>query len=214
MGERMIAARPSEGDVLSTDDLRRLTDGLVERLQRLLRGCHDADVVFVPHDPLADDPYAELGHEANVGWTVGHIIVHLTATAEESAALAAELARGVPYHGRSRREAPWQEVTRVAQCRARLEESRRLCIASLGMWPSQPDLSNTYIPWEGAAPMGALARYLLGLQHADAHIEQVRDVLAQARAERRKKTWWRRSRARRTAARQPRTAVVEAGRSG
>lgn len=191
-----------KGDILTTADLRRLTDGLVERLLRLLHGCHDVDVTFFPDDPLAYDPGAELGHEVNTGWTVGHIIVHLTATAEESAALAAELARGVPYHGRSRREVPWQEVTRVAQCRARLHECRRLCGASLGMWPTDPDLSNTYIPWEGAPPMGAVARYLLGLKHADEHMEQLRDVIAQARAARSKRWRWVRRRARGAAARQ------------
>jgi hypothetical protein len=186
---------PADGDAVTTHDLRRLTTVLSDHARRLLRGCKDADVTFVPLDPLADDPAAEQGHEMNVAWTLGHIIVHMTATAEESAALAAELARGVPNHGRSRRELPWREVTTVAQCRARLEESRRICIASLGMWPDRPDLTNVYIPWADASPMGTVARYLLGLRHEAAHLEQLRDVISQARADRRSKTLlgrWRR----------------------
>jgi hypothetical protein len=184
----VIVTLPADGIAVTTDELYHLTNALVERVQRLLRRCKDFDVTFVPNDPLADDPNAEQGHEVSIGWTLGHIVVHLTASAEESAALAAELARGVPYHGRSRREVPWQEVTTVAQCRARLEESRRICVTSLGMWPDHPDLGNTYLPWEGASPMGAVARYLLGLRHAAAHVEQLRDVIAQARGDRSSRT--------------------------
>jgi hypothetical protein len=187
-GKTVTIPLPAEADAVSPRELRRLTNVMVDGVQRLLRGCTDADVTFVPVDPLADDPAAEPGHEQNVAWTLGHIIVHTTATAEESAALAAELARGVPYHGRSRREVPWQEVTTLDQCRARLEESRRMCVASLGMWPDQPDLANSYIPWEDGPVMGAVARYLLGLRHEADHLEQIRDVIGQARAARRGKT--------------------------
>jgi len=186
---------PAATNVVTKDDLRRLTDALIDRIHRLLRRCADADVTFVPLDPLADDPAAEPGHEASVAWTLGHIIVHITATSEESAALAAELARGVPYHGRSRVEVPWQDVTTLAQCRMRLEESRRIRVASLAMWPDHPDLANAYVPWEGAAPMGAMARFLLGLRHEADHLEHIRDVIGQARADRKRKTLlgrWRR----------------------
>ena len=53
----------------------------------------------------------------------------------------ADLARGVAFHGRSRSEVPWETVTTIAQCRARLEESRRMRLASLDMWPDQPYLA-------------------------------------------------------------------------
>jgi DinB superfamily len=192
----MTVTLPADTDTVTTDDLRRFTNAMIDRAQGLLRRCQDVDVTFLPQDPLADDPGAEPGHEQNAAWTLGHIIVHMTASAEESAALAAELARGVAYHGRSRREVPWQSVTTLAHCRARLEESRHLCMASLGMWPNRPDLANTYVPWEGAAPMGAIARYLLGLRHEAAHLEQLRDVTDQARADRRRKTLWGRWRSR------------------
>jgi len=184
----MAFTLPAEGDVATPEALRRPTHALFDHVRQQLRRCKDIDVTFVPQDPHADDPGAGPGSEASAAWTLGHVIAHLTASAEESAVLAAELARGVPHHGRSRREVPWQEFATVAQCRARLEESRRICVASLSMWPDRPDLANTYVPWDGAAPMGAIARYLLGLSHAAGHVEQVRDIVAQAHADRRART--------------------------
>ncbi len=64
-----------------------------------------------------------------------------------------------------------------------------MCLAAFGMWPEAPDLANTYEPWEGAPPHGPTARYVLGLRHAAAHIQQIEDALAQARTDR-----WRRTR--------------------
>lgn len=98
-------------------------------------------MTFIPVDPQAHDSAATNAEEMGIAWTLGHIIAHMTAGAEESAALAAELARGVPFHGRSRYEVPWQTVTTMQQCRSRLEESRRMRLASLGMWPERPDLN-------------------------------------------------------------------------
>jgi hypothetical protein len=184
-----LIALPDRAEVRSIEALRRPTVLVFERLAALLRGARDADVTFEPADPLADDPYAEPGHEQSMGWTVGHVVAHLTATLEESAALAAELARGVPYHGRSRSEVEWRAVRTVAACRARLAESRRMCLAAFGVWPDAPDFANTYVPWEGAPTFDATAAYLLGLRHAVAHIAQIADALAQARADR-----WRRTR--------------------
>jgi DinB superfamily len=192
----MRVTLPAATDPVTTEDLRRLTNTVFDSTRRLLRRCTDFDVTFVPLDPLADDPYTEAGHEVNVGWTLSHIIAHVTAGAEESAALAAELARGVAYHGRSRNEVPWQRMKTIGQCEVRIDEWRRICLASLGMWPAQPDLTNTYIPWEDAAPMGATARYLLGLRHGVAHLAQMGDAVGQARVERRRRSWWGRLRTR------------------
>jgi hypothetical protein len=175
---------PDPPDVRSIEAMRRPTVLVLERLAAVLRGARDADITFIPADPLADDPYAEPGHEQSMGWTVGHIVAHLTATLEESAALAAELARGVAHHGRSRSEVEWRAVRTVAECQARLAESRRMCLAAFGMWPDAPDLTNTYEPWKGSPPFGPTAQYLLGLRHAVAHIPQIADALAQARADR------------------------------
>lgn len=124
-------------DGLTLDDLRRLTDEMVDTIHNLIADCVDADVIFGPDDPMAKDDAAATDDEVNLAWTLGHVIVHTTASAEESAALAAELARGVAWHGRSRSEVPWQEVTTIRQCRERLKESRRMRLASLEMWPAR-----------------------------------------------------------------------------
>jgi hypothetical protein len=180
---------PEAADVRSIEAMRRPTLLALQRIERVLRGARDADVTFVPTDPLADDPFAEPDHEQSVGWTAGHIIAHLTATLEEHAAIAAELARGVAYHGRSRSEVPWQSVRTIADCRARLADSRRMCAASLGMWPEGPDLTNAFSPFEGAPQYGPTAYYLAGVRHAAAHIPQIVDALAQARTDRWRRTW-------------------------
>jgi hypothetical protein len=180
---------PAAADVRSIESMRRPTLLVLQRIDTLVRSARDVDVAFVPTDPLANDPYAEPGHEQNVGWTVGHIVAHLTATLEEHAALAAELARGVAYHGRSRNEVAWQSVRTTADCRVRLAESRRMCVAALGMWPEAPHLDNTYQPQEGAATYGPVAYYLAGVSHAAAHMAQIADALAQARADRWRRTW-------------------------
>jgi hypothetical protein len=99
---------------LEPSDLRRLTNELVDTMLNLMDACEDADVVFEPSDPAAYDSYAATEEELKISWTLGHVIVHTTASAEESAFLAAELARGVPHHpGRSRYEVPWQTVRRL-----------------------------------------------------------------------------------------------------
>jgi hypothetical protein len=169
---------------LGPDDLRRLSDEMVDTILRSIRDCEDADVVFVPADPEADDPYAVDVAERYMSWTLGHVIVHTTASAEESAALAAELARGVDYHGRSRSEVPWRTVITVAQCRQRLEESRRMRLASLDMWPDEPDLDNTYQSFSGE-PINAVARFVWGLKHDDDHLGQIAATVQQARDARR-----------------------------
>jgi len=108
---------------LTPDDLRRLTHEMVDTMLSLIRDCADADVGFVPQDPEANDPYAADEKDVKLAWTLGHVIVHTTASAEESAALAAELARGVEYHGRSRSEVPWQTVKTLAQCASVLKRA-------------------------------------------------------------------------------------------
>ncbi len=135
---------------LSLDDLRRLTEESVAGFEALLDGLDDADVTFVPDDPDANDPYAEDPADRRLPWTLAHVVVHATASAEEYAAVASELARGVPFHGRPRYETPWQMVTTVAQCRQRLAESRRIRLASLGMWPDEPHLGNGVVYWDGS----------------------------------------------------------------
>lgn len=165
-------------------DLRRETNEMIDEIQRLIVDCEDAEVVFIPVDPKADDSFAKEG-ERLLAWTLGHIIVHCTASAEESAFLAAELARGVEFHGRSRWETPWETVTTIVQCRARLKESRRMRLASLDLWPAQPHLKNTYLPsYPGAQPINALARFAGGLIHDYDHLGQIAEIIKQAKAAR------------------------------
>jgi DinB superfamily len=173
-------------DGFTTADLRRLTNEMIDTMHGMIAESTDADVIFEPADPGANDPAAATAAETNMPWTLGHLIVHVTASSEEAAAIAAELARGVPHRGgRSRSEVYWETVTTIAQCRHRLEESRRMRLASLDMWPDQPDLSNSYLPpWEGAEPVNAVMRFVSGLRHDDDHLGQIADVAGQARAAR------------------------------
>lgn len=165
---------------LTVADLCTLTNEMIDKMQALIADCCDADVIFQPVDPQADDPYAATSAEINIAWTLGHVIVHTTASAEESAFLAAEMARGVPNHGRSRYETPWESVTTIAQCRRRLEESRRMRLASLQIWPDQPHLDLTYTPWPGAGEINCVARFVLGLRHDDDHLGQIAEIVRQA----------------------------------
>jgi hypothetical protein len=169
---------------LTPTDLAHLTNEMVETMLGLIAECEDADVTFVPNDPQANDTFAINPDEVNLSWTLGHVIVHTTASSEESAFLAAELARSVPHHGRSRAEVPWPTVTTTAQCRQRLEESRRMRLASLELWPDSPDLNNTYQIREGADPTNALTRFVMGLSHDDSHLEQIAKIVRQARVAR------------------------------
>ncbi len=63
---------------LTIADLRELTNDMIDTMLDLIAGCEDADVVFVPDDPDADDSYATDDAEQNIAWTLGHVIVHTT----------------------------------------------------------------------------------------------------------------------------------------
>ncbi len=166
---------------LTKADLRDLTNEMIDTMLALIADVEDADVTFDPVDPGADDPYAADDAERTIAWTLGHVIVHATASAEESAFLAAEMARGVENHGRSRAEVPWETVTTVAQCRHRLEESRRIRLASLDLWPDDAHLDLTYRPWPTAPEINAVGRFTLGLSHDAGHLDQIADCVQQTR---------------------------------
>src|SRR5262245_4969080 len=165
---------------LRLDELRALTNEGIDLALKLIRACVDEDMTFIPDDPHAHDDGAGEG-EATIAWTLGHIIAHMTASSEEHTSIAAELARGVEYHGRSRYEVPWRTITTAAQCRARLEESRRIRLASLSAWPDEPHLDNLHLAWEDGPLYGPIQHALLGLRHDAAHLEQIREVVLQAR---------------------------------
>jgi hypothetical protein len=160
-------------------DMQRELNEMYDEVLRLIADCTDAYVTFEPIDEKADDPYAVQGEET-ISWTLGHVIVHLTASMEESASLASELARGVTFHGRSRWEVPWAEATTIEFCRARMAESRRMCLASLEMWPDPPHIENTYVVVEGALPHTCISRFASGLKHASDHLGQIADIVRQA----------------------------------
>jgi hypothetical protein len=173
------------GAGLTMDELHKLTDEMVDAELALIADATDADVIFQPIDPAANDTFASRPEDVNIAWTLGHVIVHTTASAEEGAALSTELARGVEIKGRSRYETPWEEVKTIEQVRLRLDESRRMRHAFLNAWPDNPNLTLTYtVPRPGFTPVNAVGRFLGGLSHGDSHLEQIAEIMRQARAAR------------------------------
>ncbi len=166
---------------LTKANLYTLTDEMIDTMLAIIADAQDEDVDFVPQDPEANDTFG-IPEERDLAWTLGHVIVHVTASSEESAALALTLARGLPVEGRSRYEVPWRTVHTVAQLRHRLDESRRMRRAMLDAWPDEPHLDMTYTPYPGVGPINAVARFVFGLSHDDAHIGQLHKIMRQAKA--------------------------------
>ena len=163
------------------NDLVGITNSYYDEFLKLIEGCDDGNVVFQPVDPEAHDPYADSDDNTNLAWTLGHVIVHLAASNEESAFLAAELARGVEFEARrSRFETDWETITTMAQCRQRLAESRRMLLAALEMWPDTPHMDNFYASRNGME-ITPLVRFLFGLSHADSHLDQIKEIIRQAK---------------------------------
>ena len=179
-GEKTIADLAKGLDKLA---LHKLTDEMIDRMLSLVEGATDEDVVCVPEDPEAKDEFAASADQVTLPWTLGHVIVHTTASSEECAAQACTLARGVATTGRSRYETPWETVTTIAQVRQRLEESRRMRHALLDAWPDQPHLETVHIPKRpGAPPLNAVAYFLFGLSHDDSHLEQIHKIMDQGQS--------------------------------
>ena len=169
---------------LGPAELRDLTNEMTDTLLDLIVGCVDEDVVFMPKDPEAYDNAAATEGDVHLPWSLGHLIVHITASSEEAAFLGAELARGVQREGRSRYETYWTTMTTINQCRARLEESRRMQLATLEVWPDEPHMDNTIELRFREGPINPASRFCGGLLHASSHIEQVIEVVRQAKAAR------------------------------
>lgn len=168
---------------LTPNDLRVLTDEMVDTILEIITDATDADVVFVPNDPEAHDAGAPEG-ERGMGWTLGHVIVHITAGSEEAAAVASSLARSVLFEGRSRYETDWQTIQTLEQLHARLSESLRMRQAFLNTWPDDPNLELSVTPIPQFGPMNAVTRYMLGLFHEQSHLEQLREIMRQSKAAR------------------------------
>lgn len=169
---------------LTPEDLRALTNEMIDTMLALIVDCNDSDVTFVYTDPDAYDKFAATEEDIHMPWTLGHVIVHATASAEEAAFLAAELARGVKRPGRSRYELDWKTITTVEQCRQRLEESRRMRLASLDLWPNPPHLENIVELKFLEGPVNPPSRFAAGLLHDSQHVGQVREIMRQAKADR------------------------------
>lgn len=169
----------------SIDDLRAATNTHIDMLLDIIADADDAQIAYIPDDPFADDPEADNPEDRYLGWSLAHLIVHVTASAEESAGQSSMLARGISLGGRQRYETYWRTVTTKAQAVQRLEESRRMCLAYLAAWPDVPmldvyrDVSPRFTERNGL--MNATATYLYGLKHTDGHIEQLRETARQAR---------------------------------
>lgn len=166
------------------DDLRQMVNEMIDAQLAMIAECTDADVVFEPVDREAHDPDAASEAEKDLAWTLGHVIVHCCASSEESAFLASELARGVPNHGRSRYEPHWTTMRTVQQCRDALQESRRMRLATLHVWPREPDLENSYEVWPGGPVANAMGRFVMGHVHEYSHFGQIKEIVRQAHAAR------------------------------
>lgn len=172
------------GDALSVQDLKDLTNASIDEMLASIEGCTDHDVTFVPHDPDAHDSAAADPADEGLAWTLGHVIVHATASGEEYGFTGTQLARGVPFMDRPRYEVPWQEMRTIDQCRHRLEESRRMRLAMLDVWPGEPHLDVTYSPSPRMGEINAKAAFLRGLMHDASHQDQIREIVRQAKAAR------------------------------
>ena len=164
------------------DDLRQLSNDMIDAQLAMIADCEDADVAFTPIDEAADDPHAVSEEEVGMAWTLGHVIVHCCASSEESTFLAAELARGVENHGRSRYEPHWSTIRTIRQCREALEESRRMRLATLDVWPRRPHLDNRHEIRPGGPMANAMELYVRGHIHEYSHFDQIREFVRQARA--------------------------------
>ncbi|MDX2160358.1 MAG: DinB family protein [bacterium] len=171
----------------SVEDLRRATNASLDLLRSIIDQTDDRHIAFDPLDPKADDPHAIEGEE-KIGWSLGHLVAHVTATSEESAAVASVLARGIAYprEPRLRYETPWRDISTKSHAVQRLEESRRIRLGYLAAFPDHPffdlkqDISERALEMWG--DINARTRFLLGLYHEWQHYDQFRDVLGQALA--------------------------------
>lgn len=165
-------------------DVRETAIAGIEFMRDLIADMDDADVTFDPIDPEANDPYARPGEE-HIGWSIAHLIVHVTASTEEAAALASVLARGIPYPNdvRLRYETDWRTVTSKSQLEQRLDESLRMRLAFIDTMPDKPLLatvkrSERFVELFGETDYKAT--YIFGLMHEFGHHEQMLEVKRQA----------------------------------
>lgn len=166
--------------------LRAATTASIDTILDIIGNADDEQITHIPYDPYANDPFAP-PEEQYMGWSLAHLIVHVTASSEEWAAVSSILARGIPYtrEPRLRYETNWKLITTREQALQRLEESRRIRLAYLDAWPDEPhldilrDMSERFT--EKYGQLNATAAFLFGLKHESGHLDQFRDAACQAR---------------------------------
>ena len=204
---REMRARVLEGETSYADvvrdvrpvDLRMKTEQFFDAVQSIIVEATDAAVMLVPNDPHASsEPETameiveakkgrwaqsspETSEGAKLGWTLGHVVAHVTAILEDGMACAAMLARGAEFNGRLLYEVPWESMTTAEQVQARVRESRRICLALLDAWPDRPHLETTAIRIPEIGPLNAIGIGMSGIFHGPMHLDQLREIIRQAK---------------------------------
>ncbi len=162
-------------------DLVQAVTASIEEMYTLIANVPDGYVTFAPTDPEANDPYAEDPNDIHRAWTLGHNLVHYNASGEEVASITSLLARGVEVEQRIRAEVPWQTVKTTQQMVTLLEESKRIRLAYLSAWPTDPNLDTLFLKYrDWVGPMNAIAYGIFGLRHDYSHLDQVAQIIQQA----------------------------------
>ena len=163
----------------SLSDLKLAVNVYLDSISAIVRDLDDAQLTFEPYDAEANDPDAKTTAEINMAWSVAHLVLHVTASLEEGAAISSLLARGVAIGGRFRYEPDWRTVTTVKQIEQRIEESRRMCLSYLDTWPDQPHLDTYRIfapdSRNANTKMNAPACLLSGMRHLSGHLDRVQE---------------------------------------
>ena len=68
---------------LTKTDLYTLTNEMIDTMLHIIADAVDEDVVFVPQDPNANDTFG-IAEEADLAWTLGHVVVHATASSDSA----------------------------------------------------------------------------------------------------------------------------------
>ncbi|GAC1391412.1 MAG: DinB family protein [Ktedonobacteraceae bacterium] len=157
-------------------DLYKLTDEFFATIESIIASVTDTDTTFVPHDLNLKDSNEQ-------AYTLGHVIVHLTAACEEASSSGSALARGIAFEGRLRYEVAWETIHTAQQVYDRLKESHRMCRAFLDTWPDAPRLAITIVRVPRFGPMNAIGLHMLGIFHGESHVEQLHEILWQAKAQ-------------------------------
>ena len=76
-----------------------------------------------------------------------------------------------------------KSILTMADCRQRLNESRRMQLACLDIWPDEPHLGNGYESHFGMW-VNPVVQFVFGMSHADSHLNQIEEIVRQARTAR------------------------------